>query len=260
MSSVIDAETWIGRSSGGTPVGVHHLTVDALLAEMDRVGVDRACVHHVVAREHDPTTGNELLLEAVADQPRLVPVATLLPHHTGEFMHPRDYRERLFDRGVRMVRVQPAADLHSHRFPLREWAFGPALAVLEDARVPLVIDFGLFRRAEPPWDTVAAVLAEHPDLPVILPEIQARNNRSLYPLLERYPSLVVQSQGYFVHNGIEDLVTRFGPDRVVLASGFPTKSMGGALFHVERALIADSARDQILGGNLARLLRLEDAS
>src|SRR5690606_27782867 len=154
---------------------------DDLIGEMDRWSVDVACVHHALARESSPAAGNAELIAAVDGRPRLVPVATLLPHHTGEFMPPQRYGEELFDHGVRMVRVFPSAALHAHRVSLQDWAFGAALAELERRRVPLVVDFGLFRRPEPPWDTLVSLLHSHPELPIILPEVQARNNRNLYP-------------------------------------------------------------------------------
>jgi hypothetical protein len=257
---LFDCNVWIGRGVGGGPAGGRAPTAQSLLAEMDRLGVQEAAVYHIVARQHAPSTGNARLLTEIAGQPRLHPVSVVLPAHTGEAPPSDELVADLASNHIRLVRMFPAFEAGSHRFALREWVVGDLLGALEDAAIPLLLDFGLFRRSEPPWDDIVEVCSNHPALAVILVDVQGRNNRTLYPLLERFAGLVVQTAGFNVHRGIEDFVARFGANRLVFGSGFPTASMGAARFHLERADISEGDKAMIGSGNLHTLMGLADGA
>lgn len=245
----IDIDVCLGRPSLGNA-----LTVDSLIAEMDRLGVAEACVYHAVAQEHHPRAGNALLADALRSSPRLHPVWVALPHHTGEMPPPDEFVRGALSAGARAVRLFPSAQLSGHRVALRSWVVGPLLAALEAATLPLLLDFQTFRRGEPPWDDIVDICRNHPQLPVVLIEIQGRNNRNVYPLLEQHANLFIQTGGFNVHQGIEDVCARFGPERLLFGSHYPRASMGAAKLHIDRAQISDSDRELIAGGSLRRLL------
>ncbi|WP_158602916.1 amidohydrolase family protein [Jiangella rhizosphaerae] len=252
--SFLDCGVHIGRRSGAQWTANRLLTAAGLLAELDRVGIDAAVVHHTLAREYSPRIGNELLADELPGDDRLLPAWLLLPHHTGEFPRPEEVVARMREAGVVMGRLHPSTDAAAHRFLLAEWVVGPLLDELERSGIPVALDFHLFRRAEPPWAVLHEVLRHHPGLKVILMEVQGRNNRTLYPLLERHDNLYVQSAGFNVHRGIEDFVARFGAERMVFGSGYPERSMGAARFHLETADISAADKQRIAAGNLRALL------
>jgi predicted TIM-barrel fold metal-dependent hydrolase len=252
--SLIDGNAFIGRSNAGSLDGGDGLTAEALLAEMDRVGVAEAVVYHIVGREYAPAMGNQMLVDAVRTHPRLHPAWIVLPPFTGEQPPTDELVARMREEGVRVARMFPSTDSLDHRFAVREWCVGPVLAALEEAGIPLQLDYGLFRRGEPPWDDIVEVCQHHPDLPVMLMDVQGRNNRTLYALLDRFEQLSIQTGGLNVHRGIEDVCLRFGADRLVFGSGFPGASMGAARFDLDRALVSEAERAAIGAGNLRRLL------
>jgi len=256
--ALLDCNVAIGRTAGNSMQGGRVIRTADLLGEMDRVGIAEALVYHVLSREYDPLVGNLRVLAELGERTRLHPVWAALPAHTGEFPRPKELMALMSEHDVRMVRVFPAADLSGQRFSLREWCAGELLGTLEDAAVPLALDFGLFRRAEPPWPDVEEATRLHPELKIILIGVQNRNNRSLYPLLERHPQLYIETGGYNVHNGIEHVVQTFGPHRIVFGTGFPRSSMGAARLQLDRAEIDDSERTLIGSTNLRRLLGRPD--
>lgn len=257
---LFDCNIWIGRGVGGGPAGGRAPTAQSLLAEMDRLEVQEAAVYHIVARQHAPATGNQRVLSELAGHGRLHPVWVVLPSHTGEVPPPDELIAELAANDVGIVRMFPAFEAGSHRFALRDWVVGDLLGALEDAAIPLLLDFGLFRRREPPWDDIAEVCTNHPRLAVILVDVQGRNNRTLYPLLERFPGLLVQTAGFNVHRGIEDFTSRFGARRLVFGSGFPIGSMGAARFQLERADISVEDKGLIGSGNIRALMGLARCS
>jgi predicted TIM-barrel fold metal-dependent hydrolase len=88
----------------------------------------------------------------------------------------------------------------------------------------------------------------------VLVDVQGRNNRNLYPLLAKLPNLYIETAGLNVHHGIEDVCRRFGAERLLFGSGYPIRSMGGALLQTRSADIDESEREMIASGNLRRLL------
>lgn len=251
---LLDCNVSIGRASGTQWAPGSRITAARLLTEMDRLGIEGGVVHHAVAREYAPAVGNALLGEEIDTDPRLSPCWLVLPHHTGEFDDPATAVERMRASGVVMARMHPSTSPSAHRFFLAPWVIGAMAEALAAADIPLALDFSLFRRAEPPWDQLHRLMVDHPALRIVLMDIQGRNNRTLYPLLEAFPNLLVQSAGLNVHRGIEDVVQRFGAQRIVFGSGFPLRSLGAARFHLETAEIADEDKQMIGFMNLASVL------
>lgn len=256
--TVIDLDVSIGVAADGS--GARSATPEHLLAEMDKLNVDSAVVFHIVAREHAPRIGNELLLQEIAEQSRLIPAFVVLPTGTAEMPDLPDLISQMTAAGVRLARIFPSPTLAGHRFALRDWCVGSLLSALEEHDITVGIDFSLFRRGEPPWDDIVDVSARHPALRIALMDVQGRNNRNLYPLLDRFDNLFVGSGGMNVHAGIEDLCVRFGADRVFLASGTPARSMGAARFVIDRSGLDADQRAQVLGGTARRLLGLVGSS
>lgn len=252
--SLFDCSTAVGRPSGRQWRDNRAITPTALLAEMDRTGVSAAVVHHVLAREYSPQMGNERLMEDDSSTNRLLKAWVVLPHHTGEFPAPEIVVEEMQKAGAVMVRLHPATSPSAHRFLLADWVVGPLFEELAHANIPMALDFNLFRRAEPPWMLMHELFHKHPTLNVILTDVQGRNNRTLYPLLERHANVFVQSSGFNVHRGIEDFVARFGPERMIFGSDYPFGSMGSARYQLESASISTADKRRIGAGNLKGLL------
>lgn len=246
-----DCNTYVGRPAvprfGPAPV-----TPELLLAELDRVGVDGALVAHVAAREHSPRLGNQLLVDELAGHPRLRPAMTLLPPATMETWRPDRVVDELRSRDARAVRLFPGYSLH--RFPFHPRVLGELLAVLEEACVPTLVDFDLGRRDEADWPALYEIADAFPRLPLILIRPGGRSDRGLYPLLAHFGNVLVETGGYWVHRGLEQVAERFGPERLVYGSGFPYWTLSGAVHHVATARLSDADRSMIAGGTLRHLL------
>jgi hypothetical protein len=249
-----DCNVFVGRRAGRRYAPAYDVDAARLITEMDRLGVAGAMTYHVLAHELAPALGNERLVVEVAGEPRLEPVWVVLPQHTGELPPGDRLVEEMTRHGVRMARMFPSAELSGHRFSLADWCAGTLLGALAEQRIPLILDFTLFRRGEPPWETVWDVCRRHARLPVLLIGVQGRNNRTLYALLAELPNLLIETSGLNVHRGIEDVCRRFGPQRLVFGSGYPVQSMGGAVFQLQRAELDEDDRGLVASGTLRQLL------
>ena len=55
-------------------------------------------------------------------------------------------------------------------------------------------------------------------------------------------------------NGIEEVCAKFGSERLLYGSNFPTNSMSGSVYSLMKADISDADRENIAYKNMERLL------
>jgi predicted TIM-barrel fold metal-dependent hydrolase len=214
-----------------------------LLAELDFCGVQEALVYHAAMVEEAAQVGNALVLNQTRDHPRLHPTWAILPPQTGELGTVEQFLEAMEAGGVRALRAHP----EQHKYLLNGLTFGPLLEEMVARKVPLLVG--------PEWETLTALLAEFPELRVIVVgHGDWGDDRYFRPLLDRYPGFHVDISSYHQDHGISDLVSWRGSDRLLYGSGYPEYQMGGALMLVARADIPEEDRAAIAGGNLRRLL------
>jgi len=218
-----------------------------LIKKMKHYGIGKALVYHSMGRENDPQTGNGMLTEEIKGHPELEPVWVVMHHHTDEFPVPAKAAEQIKKAGVRAVRMFPSD--RDQGYSMSEWNCGELFGMLEEYRIPLFI--GLDQIS---WDGIHSLCCVHPKLPVILTDVGYRCNRNLYASFERFENLYIETYGYKVHRGIEEICGRFGAHRLVFGSGMPVYSGGAAVTMISYAEISPEEKLMIAGGNLEKLL------
>jgi hypothetical protein len=247
---LVDASCLLGRAAVRQPGAP--TTAEELVATLRAFGIGEALVYHAAAAEYSPRVGNERLLADVAGRPELHPCWVLGPHQTGELPPPAETVPAMLRAGVRAVRLFP----HDHRYRFRPWNIGPLLECLAAHRVPVCVDFGMIGWSEElvDWEGLIEVCAAFPDLPVILARASIGSNRRLFPAIERCPNLLIETSYYAVHRGIELVATIFGADRLLFGTGYPLRAPGPAIAALAYALVSETDRARIGGGNLRALL------
>ena len=218
-----------------------------LLREMDTAGIEEALVYHTAARDSDPVIGNEILLDEIGSSVRLHPVWIVLPHHTGEIPEPETLLRDMAENGVKAVRMYPSKEVQS--FSLKDWNAGALLGALAEAHIPLMLDI------EPTgWDTVADVVNRYPKLPVIVADANYRHNRFTYPLFEKHGNFHLELSRHFGAGVIEDVVARFGSERLLFGTNMPRYTGTAAVSMLTYSDNSRADKENIAGGNLRRLL------
>lgn len=219
---VFDAHRLVG------PVPFDDLPSDPR-GDMDRLGIDRACVTHTLSLHSDPQAGNEALL-ALGD-PRLVPVPVVVPGET------RDDWE-----GVRMIRLCP----ERHRFDLT----GPrALRSLEALGLPAAIDLDETSPAQ------LRHLAERlPGQRLLVLNPGYRRLRALAELMEEAPNVWAEIGTVNTQGGVEWLAARFGARRLVFGTGAPVSDDCGPRFLLDHLDLPAEDVERIAAGTLEALL------
>lgn len=221
--------------------------VEDLEERMNRYGIKKALVYHSMAREYNASIGNELLLDSIGERDFLLPVWVVMHHHTGEFPEPEMLADAMRHAGVKAVRLFPSES--DQNFSIAQWNCGELLSMLEHYRIPVMLGM-----EQLDWNGLYDLLINHPELRIILTGLNYRVDRNLFALLEKFPNLLVETAGYKVHMGIENLCSRFGAQRLIFGSGMPFHSGGSAVFMIQYADITESQKHMIAYKNLESLL------
>ena len=237
-----DCNCRIGRS--GTPVEGGPVTASEIVDRLRPMGIRRALVYSAISVELHPAEGNPAVIEEVKGSP-LVPCWVGLPSSTGELGTPEEFVSAMRAAGVGAVRLYPAM----HSYSLAEWCMGPMLEVLEANRVPVLVEV-----QQTSLDQIAAVLQAFPRLRLIIVRPSYRADRMLYPLMERYEHLCIETSNYAGSGAIEDVCRRFGSSRLIFGTGLPYFEPGAAVSPITYAEIDHADKQAIAGGNLERLL------
>lgn len=254
---LIDCSCSVGlRTVNYEVVNHEHLTVrekvkqarnaEELLAELDFCGIAAAVVGHQAMADVDPDYGNKAVLVEAAKAPnRLLPSWTILPPITEGHYAPGQLFPAMKASGVRLLRAYP----QRNRYFLSRMVMGELLQAISDAGIPL------FLTPSNGWEEVYAVLQEFPELTVILYNYGLWSHaRFTFPLLQSYRNFYIETGDMQTAGEIREICHRFGHERLLFGSDFPSNAIGGPL----AALLGSGiGKEQIAGiahGNLERLL------
>lgn len=240
-----DCNCAIGRRTVKNECSFHD--IGDLVRNLNSYGIERAMVYHTMAKDYCPTIGNQILLDEIQDFSFLNGVWVVLPHHTDEFPEPSELRRQMREKNIKAVRMYPSS--RDHKYSFSEWCCGDLFDMLEQCRIPLMLDLWQIS-----WNELHDTMSTHPELRVILTDLHYAVGRNLYPLLKKFEHLYVETIGYKVFNGIEELCRKFGAERLIFGSNTPIYSEGAAISMINYAAISHEEKCKIAGGNLEKLL------
>ncbi len=237
----------VNVSLGRVRIPKFHVVTDAsqMKAELAPFGVTGGLVRHTVSSEGYPSVGNSRLAEELDGVTRFEPVWAVLPHWTGEFPTGEELEGVLSSAGVRAAALYPS----QHGFPLRGEIIGPLLDVLEARQMILMLP-----HAEVPLEAAARIAKSHPRMPIVVLEVGYTAARELYAVFAMCTNVHIEISSYMAHRGIEDIVNKFGAERLLFGSRFPAYNPGSAVAAVTYARISDTDKKAIAAGNVRRLL------
>ncbi len=214
-----------------------------ILKEFDRFSIRQGAVRHIAGKEYSPVYGNAELEKLTSN--RLEKCVTLLPQQTGEMKSGTILTRELSENRTRFAAVYP----HTHHFHLSPHICGSLFHLLAEAGVTLLIE-----KNEIAYENIYEVCTEIPELHVIILGAAYRQGRTLYPLLEYLDNVSIALSGFCGKDFIEDVVDRFGPERLVFSSGLPVFNPASPLMALAYADISEDAKKMIAGDNIRSLM------
>lgn len=252
MKQLFDSNCILGRRAIHAPLG-QPLTAGALIREMDRLGIAEALVVHAMAIDGHPADGNERLMREIEGRPRLRPCWVLLPT-CGEMPPPQELVAQMKKRGVRAARMCPAR----HRYQFTHANIGDLLAEMEQARIPVFVDFDMASWSEEKtdWRSLDDLCGRYKQLRFIVVGEGFGAPRRVFPLWRRHKNLHLETSYFQPHQGLSDVTRRFGPERLLFGTGLPYRAPGPPLTQLRYDFLDDKERAAIGGDNLRLLLGL----
>jgi predicted TIM-barrel fold metal-dependent hydrolase len=245
---ILDAHTHIGASYLTCYFTEKRWTAEDLIREMNRCGVDMACVSGG-GLPHEIKWMNERTLEAVKRYPnRLIGFVRLNPKF-GDVLDDLDYYVR--DNGFKGIKLHPNQDGYCL---LKEPVLNLIFERAAKYKVPVLIHSGT-----EPW-SVAGQFADQaemfPDVTFIMAHSGLRNDKHVFESARRVKNLILETS----IGGVISPPRILGKDRVVFGSDWPTTSMRSELQEIfdlwNSGRLSDEEALDILGLSMARILRI----
>jgi len=240
-----DCNCSIGRTNITNPGSFD--SPEILVKKMEEYGIGDALVYHAVARDHVPAEGNPLLDEITEKFTNIHPVWIIMPHYTGEFPEPEKLYSIMVGKKIKAVRIFPSAQRHN--FSIKKYSLEPLMQMLSDYKVPLFVDID-----EIGWENIDGFLEDYPGNPVVLCNTGYRSDRFLYPLMEKFSNLHIETSRFISNFGIEALCSRFGPERILFGTQMPLYTGAGAVYYIKNLELDQKDKEKIASQNLERLL------
>lgn len=233
---IIDGFTLFG-SWPGLP---YEHSAEELISGLERFKIDRACTLSSQSIFFHADDGNKTTRQVCASSPRLVPIGVADPRVAG--IAQLEYcRENKFG----LMALFP----DTQQWSLDNIVLEPLLKAISDAGMPLIIE------AKNDGDTsrIYKLVADLP-LPVIFHEVSLLTLSEAIGVLRARPNSYLGTRLLCGADTIEILVDEVGADRLIFTSRYPISCFSSAYLTAKFAGIDDTARQAIMGGNLARLI------
>lgn len=221
--------------------------MEDLKKRLSNYGIQKVLVYHSMAREYNPVVGNEMITEELANHPYACPVWVVMHHNTGEFPEPYELMTQMKSLKIKVVRMFPSAA--DQNFSIAGWNCGKLFKALEEFRIPVML--GLDQLS---WNELYEICSVHPELRLILTDVTYRIDRNLYSLLKEFKNLHIETSGYKVYNGIEEICSRFGAERLIFGSGMPVFSGAAAVSMINYARIGEKEKAMIASENMEKMI------
>jgi len=251
---ILDCNLNFGATNNGNPYS-NCDTFEDLCAEMERSGIDGGLVRCTYSDTVGVNYGNNFLAEKIKESGNrnLFGVWAVLPPFTDETPPLEKLPSLMKSNRIAAVYINPA----THRYVPSELTLGEMFGVFEQRKIPVILntDRGVG------MDLIYKILSRFPELTAIVGDSDCwPNARRLYPLAYRYNNVRLDLSYVMDAGGIEDMVSRFGAEKLLFGTAFPNRYTGSMLAVTRTACISEEDREKIFSRNLIRMTEEADFS
>lgn len=254
---VIDCHGHIGES---VRCWMPFRDAQGILTTMDRVGVDIFCMSAFRSLRGDYEAGNDEVIAVTEAYPdRFLGYAVAQPRHPDNIAHEL---ERCFEHdGIRGIKIHPTTYVHS--YPINGPNYEPVWEFAKRHNCPVLTHAGpRSERHTCGPDLIADVARRHPRVNLIIGHAGSYDS---WQALDEHIEVVKQHDNLFLdistmnrfYRSIDYMVGKVGSERVLFGSDATLHAIIPELGAVIYARISDRAKENVLGLNMARLLKLE---
>ncbi|MDB5526673.1 MAG: amidohydrolase family protein [Rhizobium sp.] len=236
---IIDAHNHLGIRPGARQTGAE------LVAKIDAVGVDKAVMFPFV----EGNFTNDPIKEAFDQFPdRLIPFCAVNPWESNAA---DEVRRCVVDWGFKGLKLHPTVNGFHLSDPL---LVDPLFSVADELGIPIIVHGASDLYNSPPEFAVMA--ARFPNVPLLMAHMGFFwSVDQAIQFARQYPNLYLETSRAPIFE-IQTAVRELGPDKVIWGTDSPFVDYEWEFKKMERATADRDGYAQIVGGNIARLLRL----
>lgn len=238
---IIDSHNHIGPGPG-------QQSAETLIAGMDRAHVDRAVVFPYV--EALTPGHNDWMAETVAQHAdRLIGYAAVNPWQAGAA---DEVRRAVVEKGLRGLKLHPF--LHAYSIAQHDLV-DPLFAVCQDLGIPIVAHgAGEWSNMPLQFDEMARTF---PDVTLVIAHMGTIwGFQEALLAAERRPNVLLGTALAF-SGFVQQAVERVGAEKVLMETDSPVQAFEAEIAKIEIAVPDPASRALVMGGNIARILRLD---
>jgi len=241
-----DVDCQIGSGPG---IGIRP-GVPELISDMDYYGIDRALVRHGNIGMLGALESNKNLADMLKGDSsgRLTGVWCILPQQCGELPEPEVFFAEMKKNRIAALTLSP----YDHRYVPCRMTLGKIMDAAAERRIPVLLQAFANK-----WQDLYNFLQDFPRNTFVLSNMPGKwgIDRQIRPLLENYAGFHFALSGYWVPEGIRDLVEIYGSERILYGSGFPIYNQGNGMLQLKHSGLTDREIAGVAGGNLENLLK-----
>ena len=216
------------------------------IKELNHCSVSGAMVASTMSLSYDAMYSNLELSESLTAHKNLFPIWNILPHHTNEFLSPKELKVKMIEYKIKAVTIHP----FSNGWDWTAESSQELLNYLNDNKVFTIITVPELGG----WKELNEFLGRYKSIPLLVTGISWGEQRYAIPLLTGHPNFHISFDRFQINEGLEFLYKKGHIDQLIFATDTPTMSVGAHRAYIDYADIPKEAKAKIAGGNLSRLL------
>jgi len=212
--------------------------VGSLVSNMDRYGIDTACVFALAGVNSDFVYGNDLIVDAVRTHPgRFVGYATLSANYPEELISELERTHELGLRGIKLIAAYQGHPEETERFfPVYQWA---------DSHRKIILSHQ--------WgsaDFLARIAVRYPNVCFVIGHL----NLAYAEVVRKHDNVYTTTTFVPWPGAVATAVRAFGAPKILFGSDFPDLDTSLNIGPLLTAKIGDEEKRMILGLNMKRIL------
>lgn len=243
----VDAHAYVGESLFGLS-----RTPEALLAEMDRLGIDRAVLCPSKPLNYDLPSANRLVEAAVKQHPdRFIGWVRVDPWQGARALS--ELRGGIEIRGLVGLLLHPYEEL----FQIANREIDPLIAYAAEQKFPVMVECGYHLHSHP-FD-LAELAKRFPEVTFIGTHGLQLDDAGFALtdadfVMKECGNIVMESSGMYAPDNMVQVVEKLGSERLVFGSHSPWLNLEFELDRIDRLAISDAQKEAVFGGTILKLL------
>ena len=261
MINFFDVNNWLGSEANFLTSNLYSNedkkeVINNIRQRLDDNDIKKVIISSKLALNYDWNTGNDKLLESGLSQHIDDLFYCFVLNPDACFTCDIDkYINEAFKKKVRLFRIFPRSQL----FYINDYYMKKIYRILSEKRFPMMLDLKQLDITGNKYfdiDVLEHILDENKNMPFILETTlkQCMFSRFYFPLLERFENLYLEVSGLLLYDQIEHYVEKFGSERLIFGSSYPSLPIE---ININRIILADidkSDKENIASGNLEKII------